>query len=442
MGAVFALLNYSLDPLLAILTKNFSRKGEEIVTKNHAAAQAGYDYIREHFEDVFDYQLEDLDVIEKSFLANGNLVATMGAIKAGCKFVAEYPMTPSSSVLHYMAKYARDYDISVNHVEDEIAAVNMIIGAAFAGTRSLTATSGGGYALMTEAIGLSGMIEAPIVIINVQRPGPSTGLPTRTGQADLRQVLHASQGDFPHIVLSPGTHEEAFYMTYEAFNLAEAYQCPVTILMEKYMAENYASLPFLKTDHLKVNRGKLLKEDEINETFKRFETTDDGISPRTVAGQKGGAHTASSYEHREDGYFTEKIEEVNAINEKRMRKLQTLQDQLPLAELEGDKDAEVTLVCWGATYGAVHESMEFLKKKGISANMLHVKYLNPLQKNIQELLEQSKHLILVEGNIGAQLGGLLREKTGVEIEDKILDYTGRPFTPDGIAEKVLTFLNK
>ena len=442
MGAVFALLHYNLDSLLDILEKNFSKKGNEVVAKNHAAAKAGYDYILENFEDVFEYKLENLDEINKSFLANGNLLASMGAIKAGCKFVSEYPMTPSSSVLHYMAKYAREYDISVNHVEDEISAINMAIGAGFAGTRSMTATSGGGYALMTEAIGMSGMIETPVVIIEVQRPGPSTGLPTRTGQADLRQVLHASQGDFPHIVLSPKTHKDAFYTAYEAFNLAEIYQCPVTVLMEKYMAENYVSVPFLKTDQLRINRGKLLTEDKIDENFKRFETTSDGVSPRTIPSQKGGAHTASSYEHREDGYFTEKPDEVNTINEKRMRKMITLQNRLPLAELKGDENADVTLVCWGATYGAVRESMDLLRKEGISANMLHVKYLNPLQKNIQELLEKSKHLILVEGNIGAQLGGLLREKTGVNIEDKILDYTGRPFTPDGIAKKALAFLNK
>ena len=432
IGAAMALLDYSIDLLAELLKSIFSRKGEEIISKNIAAAQAGYDYVIANYPDSFDYKIQSIDA-SKTFMMNGNQIAALGAVKAGCKFVSEYPMTPSSSVLHFMAKHAQEYNISVNHVEDEISAINMAIGAGYAGVRSMTATSGGGFALMTEAIGLAGMVEVPVVIIDVQRPGPSTGLPTRTGQGDLRQVLHASQGDFPKIVLSPGTHEEAFYMTFEAFNLAEIYQCPVILMMEKYLAENNVNLPFLKTDDLKIDRGKLLDEKQINpDTFKRFENTEDGISSRSIPGQKGGAHTASSYEHREDGYFTEEIEEVNQINERRMRKMETLQKNLPPAILEGEQEADITLVCWGATYGSAYEAMELLNQKDMSANLLHIKYLQPFQPGVQEILEKAKHPILVEGNISTQLGGLIREKTGVEIKNKILDYSGRPFTSNFI----------
>ena len=441
LGAVLALLDYPIDPLKKMLEKQFGRKGQEIVDKNVAAAQAGYDYAKTNFSKSFGYQLKPIKS-EKTFLADGNAITCMGAIKAGVKFVSEYPMTPSSSVLHFMAKHARDYNISVNHVEDEIAAMNMAVGAGWAGVRSMTATSGGGFALMTEAVSLAGMVEAPVVIFEVQRPGPSTGLPTRTGQGDLRQILGAGQGDYPRVIMSPGTHEEAFYMAHEAFNLAETYQCPVIVMSEKYLAEGYVNLPFLDTSYLKVNRGKLLDEKDIQQPFMRYAESADGISPRTIPGMAGGAHTSSSYEHREDGYFTEKRDEVTAMHARRMRKMDTLLAKLPPARLEGKKNADVTLVCWGATYGPATEAIGWLAKENIVANLLHIKYLAPFQPGVRELLETAKHPILIEGNLSAQLGGLIAEKVGVEITDKILDWSGRPFTPDQIALEVLKLIKK
>ena len=214
IGAVAGLLDYPMQSITDMLVKTFARKGLDVVNKNIDAAQAGYNYVRENFPKEFDYVIRQKKDTPKTMMVNGNDAIGMGAIKAGCKFVSEYPMTPSSSILHFMAKYAQKYNMSVNHVEDEISAINMAIGAGYAGVRSMTATSGGGFSLMTEAIGLSGMTEVPVVIAEVQRPGPSTGLPTRSGQGDLRQVLHASQGDYPKIVMSPGTHEEAFYMAF------------------------------------------------------------------------------------------------------------------------------------------------------------------------------------------------------------------------------------
>ena len=351
IGAAVSLLDYSIQALLDLIVKTFAKKGAEVASKNIDAAQAGYNYAKEHFNKEFDYIIKPLENAEKTFMVNGNYAITFGAIKAGCKFVSEYPMTPSSSILHSMAKHARDYNISVNHVEDELSAINMAIGAGYAGVRSLAATSGGGFALMSEAIGLAGMAEVPVVIVEVQRPGPSTGLPTRTGQGDLRQVLHASQGDFPKIVLSPGTHEEAFYMAFESFNLAEKYQCPVILITEKYLGEGSANLPFLDTRNLKINRGKLLKESQITEDFKRFENTEDGVSPRSIPGQKGGAHTTSSYEHNELGYFTEEVDLVNKINEKRMKKMETLKKLLPFVHLEGKKMQILLLFVGGQHMG-------------------------------------------------------------------------------------------
>ncbi len=437
IGAVMGLLDFPMEPLMELIKQTFERKGEDIVTKNINAAQAGYDYVKENFDLNFDYKIEPVENAEKTFMVNGNQAISLGAIQAGCKFVSEYPMTPSTSVLHCMAKHAREYDISVNHVEDEISAINMAIGAGYAGTRSLVATSGGGFALMTEAIGLAGMLESPVVVIDCQRPGPSTGLPTRSGQGDLRQVMHASQDDFPRIVLSPGSHEEAFYMSFEAFNLAEKYQCPVLMLSEKYLSEGFANLPYLKTEHLKVDRGKLLKDSEIKEDFKRYRSTEDGVTNRTIPGQPGGAHTATSYEHDEVGYFNEEVDVCVDMKARRMKKMETIEANLPKAKLIGDENADITLVCWGATYGSAMEAMNTMNAEGKSVNLLHVKYMIPFQPGVKEILEAAKHPILIEGNYSAQMGGLITEKTSFVIEDKILDWSGRPFTSKLIVEEVM-----
>ena len=432
IGAALALLDYDIQPLLDLIVKTFARKGDEVVNKNIDAAQAGYNYAKEKFSREFNYQLRNVKDPVKRFFADGNEVMVFGAIKAGLKFVSEYPMTPSSSVLHTTAKYAQKYDISVNHVEDELSAMNMAIGAGYTGVRSLVATSGGGFSLMTEAVGMAGMIEAPVVCFEVQRPGPSSGLPTRSGQGDLRQVMHASQGEFPRIVMSPGYHEEAFYMAHEAFNLAERFQCPVFVISEKYLAEGHATLPFLKTDHLKTDRGKLLKESEIKEGYKRYQITEDGLPPRTVPGQKGGAHLANTYEHLESGYSTEEVAHVNAMYERRMKKNELIEKSLPPAELEGEADADFTIVCWGGTYMPASEALDMLERDGIKANMLHIKYMLPFQPGVREILESCKRPVLVEGNYTGLLGGLIAEKAGVDIQSKILDYSGRPFTPDMI----------
>ena len=436
IGACMALLDYEIQHLLDLIVKTFARKGDEIVNKNIDAAQAGYNYVKENFNREFNYHLRPVKEPVKKFFVNGNQSIVLGAIKSGCKFVSEYPMTPSSGVLHTMAKHAQQYDISVNHVEDELSAINMAIGAGYAGVRSLAATSGGGFALMTEAIGMSGMAEIPVVIVEIQRPGPSSGLPTRSGQGDLRQVMHASQGEFPRIVMSPGTHEEAFYMAHEAFNLAEKYQIPVVVLSEKYLAEGHATLPFLKTDHLMVDRGKLLKQEEIKEDFKRYKITADGVPPRSIPGQKGGAHCATTYEHLESGYFTEEIEPVKEMYARRMKKMETIEKDLPPVELEGDADADFTIVCWGATYMPASEAVDMLSRDGIKANLLHIKYMLPLQPGVREALEKCKRPVLVEGNYTAMLGGVIAEKAGVDIQSKILDYSGRPFTPNQIYDEI------
>jgi 2-oxoglutarate ferredoxin oxidoreductase subunit alpha len=369
----------------------------------------------------------------------GNDALCLGAIKAGCKFVGEYPMTPSSSVLHFMAAWSQKYGIVVKHVEDEIAAAISVIGAGFAGVRSLAATSGGGFALMSEAIGLASMNEVPTVFVDVMRPGPATGLPTRTGQGDLRQVIHAGQDDPIKIVLIASDMEECFRFGFEAFNLAEKYQLPVILCFDKYIGEGYFTVAPFDENGMKIERGKLLLEKDLakNSDFKRYELTEDGVSPRSIPGQKGGVHRATSDEHNEHGEICEDADNRKKMVEKRMKKLEVALKELPPPIIIGDKDADITFVTWTSSKGACVEACEMLKEKKISANVLLIRTAYPFhKKETLEILKKLKRPILVEQNYTAQLGGLIAEHTGILIEEKILKYDGRPFTAKNIIENL------
>lgn len=437
VGATLGMLGIGLEIFKQILSEQFGKKGEELVKKNYVAADLGYNYAKDNFAAGFHIQLEERPRKEPYMLVTGNDAVVLGALKGGCTFVAEYPMTPSSSILTLMAKYGKPHNIVVKHTEDEIAAVNMLIGAGWAGARALTGTSGGGFSLMSEAIGLAGQAEVPIVIVNVQRPGPSTGLPTRSGQGDLRLVMHASQDDLPRFVIAPGDKDECFFLTHEALNLAEKYQCPAIVLSDKYLAETIQAVPQWKTDDLKIERGKMLTEEEIAkiEDFKRYVDVEDGVSPRSIPGQKGGAYTATSNEHDEYGDICEDAANRTKMQWKRMRKIEHALAELPAPKLVGDADADVTYVLYGSCKGAVKEAMEMLAEDGIKANFLQVIYMIPFhRKEVKELLSKCKNLILVEANYTGQLRGVVAENTGVMIENFIRNFSGRPFTADEVVE--------
>lgn len=442
IGACAALCSLPIDELRRQISRFLNKKNEQVVAQNMESAALGFAYAEQNFPSYL-HHMSAPQNIGPLIVSNGNTLAALGAIRAGCKFVAAYPMTPSSTILHVMADHANTHELSVHHVEDEIAAATMAIGAGIAGARAMVPTSGGGYALMGEAISFAGMIEAPVVFFQVQRPGPSTGLPTRTGQGDLRQVLHAGQGCFPHIILSPSTHEECYVFARKAFDLADRYQCPVTVLMEKYLAENLASLPQPQEPNYNLDRGELLTEKQLKnlQPFRRYQITPDGISPRSLPGQNGGIHTASSYEHREDGSGTEDPSEVAAQNAKRMRKMEAARAKTPDAIIHGSAEAELTLICWGGTTGAAREAAERLTNNGIATNCLPIKHLSPLPPNMQDILKKIQRPVLVEGNILGLLGGLLRQHTGIVIQDRILDASGRPFTADYIEQAVHDCLN-
>lgn len=441
LGASIALIDYDFEILAGVIKDTFKRKGEKIISDNISAAKAGYDYIKKNFPDDFDYRLGKIGTPGKMLLT-GNDAISMGAIKAGCKFYSAYPMTPASSILHFMAAQERRFNIVVKHTEDEISAINMAIGAGFTGVRAMCGTSGGGFCLMSEGYGLAGMIEVPIVVVVAMRPGPSTGMPTWSEQGDFKFVLGASQGDFPRPVLVPGDNEECFYMTAEAFNIAEKYQTPVIVLTDKYLAESHKTTEKFDTGRITIERGVYASPEALaaspeNTFFKRYRFTENGISPRTIPGMKNGIYTATSDEHDEEGNISEEIEERIGMMQKRMKKLETLSRELKHPELAGPRDAEVTIIAAGSTKGPIKEAMMLLEKEGTRVNYLQILYLNPFPtEKVASVIDSAKKTVVVENNFTGQLADIIREKTGRNVTRRILKYDGRPFYPEEIRDAI------
>jgi len=439
LGATMALLNMDFTVFNNVINQRFSKKGDDVVNKNIEAAKKGGAYLREHYKEPFKHQIEKVKRKEKTLQMTGNDAVCAGAIKAGVKYVGEYPMTPSSSVLHFMAAHERKYNIVVKHTEDELAAINSIIGASYAGARSLTATSGGGFSLMVEALGMAGMSETPIVIIESQRGGPSTGLPTQTEQSDLRFALHASQGEFPRIVMAPGDLNECFYETINVFNMAEKCQVPAIILLDKHISSSSYTVNRFDLSRIRIERGKYMTDEQMKKAknFLRYRITDDGVSARCFPGQKNGMHVASSYEHDETGFTSEEpLMRINQ-NDKRFRKLNNISEDDIAPAFYGDDEADVSIVAWGSTKGAVLEAMKHLRKDGVKVNFMHLFYISPFPKNkVKEFLEKAKKTLLIEANKTAQLGAVIKEHACIEIENKYLKYDCRPFFPEDIYQKV------
>ena len=439
MGATIALISFDLGVFNTILERNFgAKKGNAIVESNIKAAKDGYEYAQKTFDcPSFQWKIQATGAGGKLFLS-GNEAIALGAIKAGCRFFSGYPMTPASSVMHVMAAGEKDYGLVVKHTEDEISGINMAIGASFAGVRAMTATSGGGYCLMTEGFGLAAQTETPIVVVEAMRPGPATGMATHSGQGDLRFVLHASTDDAPRIVVAPGDMAECYYETIRAFNLAEKYQLPVIVLTDKYLAESYVTTALFDQPTV-IDRSQTIISGTVPEGYLRYKLTDSGISPRTVPGVKGGEHVASSYEHDELGH--EREEETNkiAMATKRFKKLALAAKELPAPALYGPKDADMTVLGWGSTKGPVLEAIRLLGNKGIRANFLQALYLNPFPaEKIKEVINTAKKVVTIEGNQSGQFASLIRENCLVDPPYKILKFDGRPFQPEDIAEALET----
>ena len=433
LGMDFALLEHAL-------TVQFQRKGQAVVDENVGMARAGFDHSKLNFEP-FPHSLPSGP--KPLAVWTGNEALAMGGAAAGVKFYCAYPMSPSTGVLHWMAKNARELGIMVRQLEDEIAVANMVIGAAHAGCRAMCATSGGGFALMTEAIGSAGMMEIPAVFITVQRAGPSTGVPTKTEQADLWQVLGASQGDFERFIVAPLDALDAYNTIPELFNLVDKCQCPGIVITDLLIAEGTFSVdPDDISMQPVIDRGELITKSAQHDGYLRYKYTDSGISPRALPGLEGFVHVVATDEHDQDGVlisdeFTNPHKRRKMV-EKRARKFCNVARQIAPPKLEGPQDADVTLIGWGSTYGVIKEAVEQLKLEGVTANQLPIKWIVPLHAEaVTEILSRSKRNIVVENNYSGQFYRYLRSETGLTINGHIRKYDGEPFMPHHIVQGVL-----
>lgn len=399
--------------------------------KNIESFKRGKDLIDEKFTFVG----KDLS---KHLIINGNDAIGLGALVGGLSFYSAYPMTPATSVMTYLSKKSLEAYIVVEQAEDEISAINMAIGASYAGARAMTGSSGGGISLMVEAFGLAGITETPLVVIDSQRPGPATGLPTRTEQSDLGFLLTASQGEFPRIVLSVRNAEDAFYQTFRALNLADKYQTLVIILTDQYLADSKITVPKFSLEELKIERyisdGK-----GIDKEYKRYKVTESGISPRLIPGKiDGQVVLIDSDEHTEYAHITEDAEIRNAQMEKRMRKLDKfIKEDIKEPEYTGEEDIEILLVGWGSTYGAIKEATEALNSLGLKVGGLSFGDIYPLpEKLLRKYSAIAKKIINVEQNFTGQLGKLITQETGILMDDSILKYSGSQITSNEIVTRL------
>jgi len=444
LGALLYLLGLEFDMAASVLADTFKHKGDAVVEQNVRVARAGYDYAKD-ISVPLGYEW-DYTRIKRPFIT-GNEAFALGAVAAGCKFYSAYPMTPASSILHWMAAHGAKCGVVVKQCEDELAVVNIAIGAGHAGVRAMCGTSGGGFALMTEAIGQAGMIEAPVVIIEVQRGGPSTGIPTKTEQADLNQVFGASQGDYPRAIIAPTDTTDCYYTAVEAHNLAEKYQLPVTIISDLLLSEHPETIEADALRHdVPIERGEIVS-DWSNEKgqFKRYTFTRSGVSPRALPGSEGAMYVAATDDHDEEGVV---ISDVftnppirRKIQEKRMHKLDKVLQELTPPKLEGPPDAEVTLIGWGSTKGVISEAIALLAEQRVRANHLQIKYLYPFHASeVSEILRGTKRTVCVECNYTGQFARHLRAETGFGVDDLILKYDGEPFEPHHIVEQLRAIL--
>ena len=440
MGAVVSLMGIDFQVLQESLELRFARQGQQVVDQNLEVARAGFDYSESNFRN-FEQPMPE----GGSPLAvwSGNDAIAMGGAAAGVKFYAAYPMSPASGILHWMASNARNLGIMVRQVEDEISVSNMVIGAAHTGVRSMCATSGGGFALMTEAVGAAGMMEIPVVYIDVQRAGPSTGVPTKTEQGDLWQVLGASQGDYERLIVAPRDALDAFNTMPELFNLTDRLQCPAILISDLLISEGrYSVRPEDIDMHPVIDRGQLITEPSSPNGYKRYENTESGVSPRAIPGLEGHVHVVATDEHDEDSTlisdeFTNPHKRRMMV-EKRGRKMKGVLDMITPPELEGSEDAEVTLLGWGSTDGAIREARQQLTERGVNANQLSIKWIVPFHADhISRILNSAKKVIIVENSYSGQFARYLRSETGFAAHGHIRKYDGEPFMPHHIADGVV-----
>lgn len=433
LGSVAALVGLDVDILNELIAETFEGR-DKIVSMNVEAIQKGWENVIE-FNHGFQCTLEAGERQERLWLT-GNEAVALGAQAAGCNFLAAYPMTPASPVLHYFAGHDEETDSVVIQTESEIAAMCMTVGASYAGVRSMTSTSGGGFCLMTEALSMAAIQENPVVIMLGQRPGPSTGLATYSAQGDLLFAVYGAHGEFQRIVLTPGDAEECFYLTAEAFNLAERFQIPVIVLTDKEIIESHETVEMFDISKVDIIRGSLLREWKGDE-YLRYRFTEDGVSPRAIPGTPNALILSNSNEHTERGFSMSVSESARIMVDKRFRKEEHIRratGKLSPIKSYGSDDPDITMVGWGSTKGSSLEAIGLLSDQGVKARYVQVRIMEPFPDGLMEYL--SGETVLFENNRTAALGTLIKLNTGYKFINVGLRYDGRPLTSDEIVSKV------
>ncbi len=447
LGAVSFLAGIPLDLLQKTLSDSFGSKKGDVAEWNIATAAAGFAHAEAH-AGASDRAVRAVGA--PKYLMAGNQAIALGAAAAGCKFLAQYPMTPASSIMHWMAAHAADIGVVVKQAEDELAAINMAIGASFGGVRAMTATSGGGFALMVEALGMAGMAEVPLVVVESQRSGPSTGLPTKTEQGDLNMMLGAGQGEFPRAILAPTHPADAYRAMIRAFRLAESWQTPVLVASDLHLSENFATVDPEEID-LAVDIPSLFTVPAPNgPEYLRYRYTESGVSPRALPGQPGLNYVAGSDEHDEKGHLISDVKsgvpmwvaERVKMMDKRMRKLRGLTADSEGPVREGPAAAPLTFVAWGSTVGAVRDAMRLLADQNQPTNLVYLPTVYPIHAEaLGALLAPATRTLLIEANFSGQLGRLIRAETGIHFPNRLLKYDGEPFYPMEIVARAREVLH-
>ncbi|KAA9025802.1 2-oxoacid:acceptor oxidoreductase subunit alpha [Niallia endozanthoxylica] len=433
VGATCAVLNLNINVFEDVVQEIFGKKGQQVVAKNMEAIKAGYDYLKNQLTDESEImELAEADGQNRLFMIGNDAIA-LGALAGGCRFMAAYPITPASEIMEYLIKELPPLGGAVIQTEDEIAAVTMAIGGNYGGVRTLTASSGPGLSLKMEAIGLSGITETPLVIVDTQRGGPSTGMPTKQEQSDLMAMIYGTHGEIPKIVLAPSTVQEAFYDTAEAFNLAEEYQCPVIVLSDLQLSLGKQTVEPLDFNKIEIRRGKLITEDLPDQGgyFKRYEVTEDGVSPRVIPGVKNGIHHVTGVEHDETGKPSEAALNRNLQMDKRFRKVENIKFNTPVYKNCPHDEADLLLIGFNSTRGAIEEAVLRLEEEGIKANHAHIRLIHPFPTDeLLPLIKNAKKVAVIENNATGQLANIIKMNVGYADKiKKVLKYDGNPYKP-------------
>lgn len=436
-GVVLGTVGVEQRLLTNFISEFFSKKSDDVIQKNIEAVKKGYEIGTQILNSgKIEFTIGRNPKVKDENLINGAEAVGLGALAGGCRFLSSYPMSPSTGVMVFLSQQMDDFDVVVEQAEDEISAINMAIGASYGGTRAMVTTSGGGFALMIEGVSLAGMLETPVVIHLAQRPGPATGLPTRTEQADLELALYSGHGEFPRIIFAPGNLMDALFLTQRAFNLADKYQIPVFVLTDQYLIDSLMNLPLLDISGME-NEKHVVK---THKGYRRYEITENGISPRGIPGFGEGLVGVDSDEHDEEAHITENLEIRKKMVDKRLKKLDSIKKEIVPPELVGPSNYKILITGWGSTYNVVREALQELGREDIS--FLHFKQVYPLHEGTKNYLQKAKRNIIIENNATSQFGKLIKLYTGVDIEAKILKYDGLAFSVEGVAAEIKKFLGK